>query len=200
MVGPVGKANRGERLAGARGPSSLTGVDQRHLHVVQGAGARDQVEALKHESDLSVADASEVVVVESRHVGAVEDIAAAGRHVQAPDDVHQGRLARSAGTHDGDEVTFADFEVDALQRVYLDLAHAVGLGDPLERDHPPPPTRPPPKPPPVPMPRVVPLPEVETRTVGMTICSPSFKPPVTSVNWSPTTPVSMGVWVCWPDE
>src|SRR5439155_975814 len=184
-----------QRFAGTGGAPALTGVHQRHLHVVKGARAGDQVEALEDEPDLSVPDPRQLVVVEPGDVGAIEQVAAAGRHVQAADDVHQRRFARAACAHDGNEVATPDVEVDALQRRHLDPAHAVGLGDSFEGDHPPVPTRAPPKPPAPP--RVLPVPVV-TRTVGMTTCSPSFRPPVTSVNWSPATPVSIGVWTCCP--
>src|SRR5207245_1958469 len=84
--------------------------------------------------------------------------------------------------------------VDASQRRDLDLAHTVGLGDGLERDHPPVPMRTPPPPPPPPPLRMLPL-EPATLRVGITTWAPSFNPPVTSVYWSPATPTSIGVEV-----
>src|SRR5712691_7758345 len=109
-------------------------------------------------------------------------------YVKAADDVHQRRLAGAAGAHDRDELALADMQVDALQRRHREPAHPVRLGYALEGDHPFTCTPPPPKPPP----RVLPVP-LDTLTVGMTTCAPSLRPPVTSVYWSPTTPVSIGV-------
>ncbi len=53
-------------------------VDEGELDVVQGGGAGEQVEGLKDEADLLVADAGELVVVERGDVVAVEPVAAAG--------------------------------------------------------------------------------------------------------------------------
>jgi hypothetical protein len=48
-----------------------------------------------------------------------EAIAAAGRPVEAADQVHEGGLARTGGTHHGDEIARLDVQ-----------------GDPVERHHP----------------------------------------------------------------
>src|SRR6478672_10406341 len=53
-----------------------SGVDQRQLDVVQGVGAREQVEGLEDEADLLVADAGELGVVELLDGGVVQDVAA----------------------------------------------------------------------------------------------------------------------------
>src|SRR5438309_3178215 len=194
VVRPVGESNRLQSLHRPRPPVLRSGVDQRHLHVMKRRGPRDEVEALEDETDLSVANGGELVVVEPRDFGAVEEVTTASRHVEAADAVRERRLTRAARPHDGDELPFFDDEIDASQRMDLDLAHTVGLGDGLERDHPPPPIRTPPPPPPV---RMLPL-EPATLRVGMTTWAPSFKPPVTSVYWSPTTPTSIGVCISLP--
>src|SRR5437899_1502857 len=167
-------------------------IDPWHLDVVERCSPRDQVEARKDEADLAIANGREVVIVELGDIGAVEHVATGGGDVEAADDVHERRLARSARAHDGDELTAFDQQVDAPQRLNLDPAHAVGLGDRLQPDHPPPPIRTPP--PPL---RTPPL-ELDTLSVGITTWAPSLNPPVTSVYWSPTTPVSIWVWTCLP--
>ena len=53
------------------------GVGQRQLDVLQCARTRDQVEALEHEADVTVADVGERVLVESAHVDSVEVVSAA---------------------------------------------------------------------------------------------------------------------------
>ena len=59
---------------------------------------------------------------------------ARGRAVEAPGDVEQGRLARAARAHDGDELAEADLEADAGQRGDGRLAGAVDAGDVGEDD------------------------------------------------------------------
>ena len=52
-----------------------------------------------------------------------------GRHVEQPEDVHQGRLARPRRPHDRHEFIGVDREVDAVEGADLLDAHPVGLGD-----------------------------------------------------------------------
>ena len=107
------------------------GVDEWQLDVLQGAGAWDQVEALEDEPDLAVAHDCELVVVEAADVDPVEEVAAAGRHVEAADDVHQGALAAAGRADDRDEVAALDREGDAAQSVHRRRAERVALRHPL---------------------------------------------------------------------
>src|SRR5216683_3323605 len=192
VVCAVGKTDRVQGFERAGTAVWRPRVDQWHLDVVQRGRTRDEVEALEDKTDLAVADGRKLVVVEPGDVGPVEEVASAGRHVQAADDVHQCRFARAAGAHDRDEVAAFDMQVNSAERLDLDPAHAVGLGARLQPDHPPPPMRTPP-----PLKRFVP-PLPETLSVGITTSAPSLRPPVISVNWSPTTPVSIAVWTSLP--
>ena len=58
----------------------------------------------------------------------------ARRLVEAAEDVHQRRLARARRAHDRDELALVDGQRDAAQRVHLDVAQLVDLGDPVELD------------------------------------------------------------------
>ena len=78
------------------------GIHERQLDVVQGGCARQQIERLKDEPDLLVPDARQLVVVHARHFLAVQEVAALARRVEAPDQIHQRRLARTRRPHDGD--------------------------------------------------------------------------------------------------
>jgi hypothetical protein len=62
-------------------------VGQRELDVALRGGAGDQVEALEDEPDLAVADERELSLVEAPDVDPVEQVAALGADVEAPDDV-----------------------------------------------------------------------------------------------------------------
>src|SRR4029079_6203724 len=103
------------------------GVDQRQLHVVQRGRARKQVEGLKDEPDLLIADAGQLVVVLLAHLLAVQQVAALARRVQAADQVHQRGLARARGPHDRDVLAAFDFDVDSAEGVDFLTAHHVGL-------------------------------------------------------------------------
>jgi hypothetical protein len=58
---------------------------------------------------------------------ASEAIVAAGRPVEAAEDVHQRALARARRAHDGDEFAGLDRERDAVQRMHGLIAHRIGL-------------------------------------------------------------------------
>ena len=104
-------------------------VEQRQFDVVERRGARQQVEALEDEPDLAVAHDRELVLRHARDVLAVEDVAAARRPIEAPEDVHQRRLAGSGRAGDRDELAGLDVEVRAAQRAHGDLADVVGLDE-----------------------------------------------------------------------
>src|SRR5690606_23258599 len=110
-------------------------VDQRLHHVLQHAHAREQVEALEHETDLAVAHVRQLDLVELRGVAAVEPVAAAGGRVQAADEVQQRGLARAGGADQRRVLVAGDVEVDAGQRHHFLVAHAVAPGDVAQLDH-----------------------------------------------------------------
>ena len=65
VAGAVGEVDHGQGLPGALQALDLgdPGVDEGQLDVVEGGGARQQVEGLEDEADLAVADRGQLVVV-----------------------------------------------------------------------------------------------------------------------------------------
>ena len=114
---------------------ALAAVHQRQLDVALRAGAGEQVERLEHEADLAVADRRELVVGQVDDVLAVEPVAAAGRVVQAAEDVHHRRLARPRVPHDRDHLALVDGQRDVIEGAHLDGAGAVDLRDAVEFEH-----------------------------------------------------------------
>ena len=108
------------------------GVDQRQLDVVQGAGAREQVERLEDEADLLVADPGQLGVGQVRHALPVEPVLARRGRVEAADHVHQRALAGPGRPHDRDEFVAVDVEVDAAQRLdHFGAEHVVARQRPV---------------------------------------------------------------------
>ena len=67
-------------------------------------------------------------------IDALEEVMAAGRLVEAAENVHQRRFARARRAHDGDELAGLDGEADAAQRFDLDIADDERAGDILDLD------------------------------------------------------------------
>src|ERR1700687_5951868 len=129
------------------------------------SGARDEVEALKDEADLAVAGRSQLLIVQTPDVHAVEQVTPGGGYVQTTDDVHERALAAAGAAHDGHVVAWLDDERDTAQSPDGHAAGVVHLGDAIKRDnrrgHQPPPLAPPKPPTPV---RAPPRPEARTQS------------------------------------
>src|SRR5450759_3079229 len=163
----------------------------------------------------------ECVLVHGADVLAGQVVTARGRHVQTAQNVHQSRLARARGPHDGNVFAAAYFHRDTVQRLDLHRPGGVHLADihqtqdrrggfigkgqgahPLAPPAPgggplkPPPPKPPP---PVPLPvrdRVPPVPP--TRKAAPTTLSPAFSPLRIWVTGPYVVPTFTGVLTCAP--
>jgi hypothetical protein len=133
---PSGKANARQRQAGRTVPGRrrLAAVEQGKLDVFLGRGARQQVESLEHESQAFAPEHGALVAAEALDVDAAEQVHAAGRRVQAAEQVHRRRLARAARPHHRDEFAGLDPQVDPAQGLEGGIALAIGLGDAAQRD------------------------------------------------------------------
>src|SRR6202040_2880284 len=85
VAGAISQTHGRQRGDRPLAPASGASVDERHLDVVERGGARNQVERLKDETDLSIPDHGEMVVIELGHIGAVEQVAAGAWYVEAAD-------------------------------------------------------------------------------------------------------------------
>ena len=101
-------------------------VHQRY--VLEHGEAGNEIVELKHKTNVlapvpgqfGVVGTDEVVVAPSRF--------AAGRRVETAQDIEQGRLARAGRSEQHDKLALIDIEIDVLQRMDLNFAHGVGLG------------------------------------------------------------------------
>src|SRR6185437_10137223 len=129
----VAQAQKRQRLAGPLAPFRRRGrdlrIDQRQLDIFQGAGARQQIEALEDEAQLAATDGRQLGLGQRADIGAVEQVAAGGWPVQAAQDGHQRGLARSRRADNGDELAALYFQVHAAQRQNVDIPGAVGARD-----------------------------------------------------------------------
>jgi hypothetical protein len=105
------------------------GIQHGQGHVLQRAGARQQVELLKHKTNAPVAYGRELVLRHSvdRFTGQV--VMPARGQIQTTQNIHQGGLARTRGAHDGDKLAFGNVQRHAAQRVHGLVTHGVGLDE-----------------------------------------------------------------------
>ncbi len=137
MAFQPGGAQHRLRLAAPLGPAH-PGIEQRQGDVVERAHPLEQVEALEHETDGTVADGGQLVAGQGGDIAPGQHIAAAAGHVEAAQDVHEGGLARTGRPHDGDELARLDGKVDAVQHRHLTPTGAIALAqlfDPDQRRH-----------------------------------------------------------------
>src|SRR5688572_2258626 len=115
----------------ARGDSR---IDHREFDVCQSACPRDQVESLKDEADLLIARVRKLVLRHRGYVDAVQYVCSTTQAIETADDVHHGRLSRTGGSHDRDELSSVDFQRNSAQGVDLDFAGPVNLVNAPELD------------------------------------------------------------------
>jgi len=117
VIGAVAQVDQGQQVgeALAVAPNRLAIDQQRQGDIFNGGQGRQQVIELEDESYLAPAEAGDLVVTELRERLSGQDHLPRAGLVQASQQVEQRGLARPGGTHDGDELTALDAEVDAIQ-------------------------------------------------------------------------------------
>jgi hypothetical protein len=85
----------------------------RQQHVLEHGQARQQVERLEHEADAAIAEIAGAFVIERRHVGAVERIAARGGAIEAAEDIEKCRFAGTRWPDNREELPLRHLDVDA---------------------------------------------------------------------------------------
>ena len=125
-----------EHLACALAPGVHidAGVDQRQGDVVFKVHARQQVEALKDETDGLAAQAGEFVRLQAFDVAAIEDVVAAGGAVEAAKQVHEGRLAGAGGPHHCHELAAVDAQINLFEGGKQACGRRVGFAQALDPD------------------------------------------------------------------
>ena len=127
LLAPV-QADQLEQFFSAMLPATVPrGIEQWQFDIFERGGSRQQVEALKNESDSPAPDRRELFFGESGHVLPFEQVAPARGPIQASDDIHQGRFAGARRAHDRNKLAALNRERHSAQRVHLDLTQHVGF-------------------------------------------------------------------------
>src|SRR5206468_13120856 len=104
------------------------------LDVLEGGRAREQIEPLEDESEITPAEQRALVAVQCFDLDAAEQIGARARDIEAAEDVHGRRFARARCAHDCHEIACLDVEVDPLERLERGGSVAKTFGDAAQRD------------------------------------------------------------------
>src|SRR6266478_793584 len=119
MGGAVSESDKSKRLA--RPLLAFCFADARvqrgQFDVFQSGGARQQVEALKNETDFAIADGGQLLLAEAGDLDAFQQIASSAGFVEAAQNIHERRFTAAAGAHDGDELPARNFDTYASQGV-----------------------------------------------------------------------------------
>jgi hypothetical protein len=132
----VAEAQQAEHVLGPlRIAGNVRRIEQRQFDVLHRGRARQQIEALKHETDAAAANLRQGRLIQLGDVDPFKQVIARGRHIQATQDVHQGGLARTRGAHDGHELAPPYRETHAAQRMHVDVAQSIGLRRVADEEH-----------------------------------------------------------------
>ncbi len=129
MLEPVFEPDLADQIVYELLVRRLPGQLGRQEDVLLGVQHREQIEELEDEADMPPAELRQIVVAEVRDLGAVDRYGARCGPIEAGEDVHERRLARARGAHDGGELALRNVERDAAQRVDGRVALAVAAGD-----------------------------------------------------------------------
>ena len=136
MLHPVRHADAFQRFGDALLPVRRfhPAIGERQLDVFKHVQVADEIETLEDKADLFIADAGALGVVQARHRLSVERVRAFGRRIEQTEDRKQRGLAAAGGTGDGNVFALFDVEVDARQRVRLDLVGVENFFDAFQFD------------------------------------------------------------------
>lgn len=125
----IGKS---DRVNGAQGAFAAflaadVGVDHGQLDIFENIEPGQEVEGLKDEADLFVADAGEFIVARLADIHAVEHDGAGADIIETTENLHHGRFSAAGGSDDGDVFARLNVEGDAVERADFLIANGVGL-------------------------------------------------------------------------
>src|SRR6266567_1656297 len=105
----------------------MRAIKQRQLDVLTGGCSRQQIEALKNETEFVVADVRQLIAVEHGNIRLVQNVATESRPIETTKNVHERRFSRTARAHQRDELAALNLERNAAHRMNIDVAGMIRL-------------------------------------------------------------------------
>ncbi len=107
-------------------------IGQREFHVFVNGEVADQVEGLKDEADLAIADAGAIRQRKVRHGLGIDPVIAFRGRIEQPENREQRGFAAARRTGDREEFAVLDFQVHAAERVGLHFIGVENLGHAIQ--------------------------------------------------------------------
>ena len=133
MLEAVGKVHITEQFLGAgkRFGALFTTDKRRHCHIFKRGKLREQLVELKHKTDITVAESCKFLIFKGKHIGAVEQHAAAIRLVERADNLQQSGLTCTTWPHNRHNFAIADSHAHPLEHLKV----AISLNNILNFNH-----------------------------------------------------------------
>src|ERR1043166_8459011 len=127
VFAPVGQTDEFKGRVALLTPSSGAemGQEQRQLHVLESRQNRDEIEGLEDKPHVLIPPIGQVRFTEPGEIDILHLAGAAGRPINACDDVKQRGFARAGRSHEGQEFALPNVERDVPQRDDMDLSLSV---------------------------------------------------------------------------
>src|SRR6266566_5246202 len=100
-------------------------VKERQLDVLTGGCSRQQIEALKNETEFVVANVGQLIAIERGNIGVIQNVATRSRSIETTDNVHERRFSRTTRAHQRDELAALNLERNAAHRVNVNIAGVI---------------------------------------------------------------------------
>jgi hypothetical protein len=105
----------------------MLSVEQRKLDVFARGSTRQEIKALENKPEFTVADIGQLIAIQMRDIGVIEEILSAGRSIQTAKEIHKGRFSGAARAHQGHEFAALNLERHSAHGLHFYFAGPIGL-------------------------------------------------------------------------
>src|ERR1043166_8610618 len=110
-------------------------VEHVKYDVFQGGCSGEQIETLEDKSNFLISDFGQFVSIQGGDINSIQEITAFGGSIQATNNVHQGRFAGTARSHDRNEFAAIYLQGNAAHGMHGELTRLICFLNLLELDN-----------------------------------------------------------------
>ena len=105
----------------------MLSVEQRKLDVFARGSTRQEIKVLENKPEFTVADIGQLIAIQMRDIGVIEDILSAVGSIETAKEIHKGRFSGAARAHQGDEFAALNLERHSAHGWHFHFAGAIGF-------------------------------------------------------------------------